>query len=177
MGSDFIKVKAWGVKSSHCLSLFCQYCDLWPRQMENETEGRTVVLSILCKLGLFKLLTTTKLFIKLDRLDFWPFTITEWEKIIEDQTGKLNFMKWKNEKKTSIRMALKNIKNSNKSLHNSFVFYVFVFYSFFLIEMYCKVIICHSSHYMAWCTRSTTPIYRRNTRKHTQGFTMGKQEV
>lgn len=40
--------------------------------------------------------------------------------------------------------------------------------------MYCKVIIYHSSHYMAWCTRSTTPIYRRNTRKHTQGFTMGK---
>lgn len=63
----------------------------------------------------------------------------------------------------------------NKSLHTFFC--VFVFYSFFLIEMYCKVIICHSSHYMAWCTRSTTPIYRRNTRKHTQGFTMGKQEV
>lgn len=39
-----------------------------------------------------------------------------------------------------------------------------------------NVIIYHSSHYMAWCTRSTTPIYRRNTRKHTQGFTMGNRK-
>lgn len=77
---------------------------------------------------------------------------------------------WKDEKWLKIRMQFKKTTTQH-------CFYVFVFYLFFLIEMYCKVIICHSSHYMAWCTRSTTPIYRRNTRKHTQGFTMGKQEV
>lgn len=66
-------------------------------------------------------------------------------------------------------------KSKNKFTHKLcflYIYYLFI-YLFFPDWNVCKVIICHSSHYMAWCTSSTTPIYRKNTRKHTQGFTIG----